>query len=238
MKIKLKVMYEKPEVSDAELEKFMDFDQLLAKRAVFIKRKKIQHVIVGTSAVLVIALVSWWMLLPNEELQKSTRQELVKKRVEPTLDELITVDSTADNPPSEQEKPERTIAIKERTEPVAEKPLQKKQYEGTPEPVYIQSAPADGYANLYSYFEHELTYPKEAITDSIQGTVTVHCIIGKDGKPKNIQIENSLGELFDKEVIRIVENMPAWVPATLDGSPMDSKISLPLSFKLKSTNHD
>jgi TonB family protein len=105
------------------------------------------------------------------------------------------------------------------------------------EGVYIQAEPVNGYPDLYAYFDRELTYPKEAMKDSVAGIVTVKFTVDKEGRARNVLIENSLGILFDQEVNRIVHEMPAWKPATYNGSPVTSKISIPLTFQLQKIKH-
>ncbi len=235
MENKLKVMYEKPDVSDAELEKFMDFDQLLVNRAALIRKRKIQYAVGGISCVVMVAAIFWWINSFREEVSTLQRQTSINETVKSPVEAVIVVDSADNNMPTIEKAEEKLITPSTKKTIVTQPEVTIKDEK---EPVYIQSAPVEGYANLYTYFERELIYPEEAIADSIQGTVTAHCTIGKDGKPKNIRIENSLGKAFDVEVIRIIESMPNWNPATLNGIPMESKISLPLSFKLKSSNHE
>lgn len=227
-------MYEKPEISDSELERFMDFDQVLIKRKTLIKKRKMYYAVSGTTAVVLVALFSWWMFSATNNLQIQQKREIATGHAEPKISEVIAVDSAERS--STEMKPERKLSPPPKKEARGHQPT--KIITEAVEPVYIQSMPVKGYANLYAYFERELTYPEAAISDSVQGTVTVHCNIAKDGKLKDIQIENSLGDLFDKEVLRIIENMPAWNPATLNQNPIESKISFPLSFKLKTTRHD
>lgn len=90
----------------------------------------------------------------------------------------------------------------------------------------------DGYPSLYAYFDRELKYPV-ASKDSIQGIVTVSFAITEAGKPDLIRIENSLGKAFDVECVRVIKNMPPWKPATINGKPVQVRLSIPLSFKIK-----
>jgi TonB family protein len=101
--------------------------------------------------------------------------------------------------------------------------------------VYREAQPVEGFSHLYKYFSTELKYPEEAIRDSIQGLVTVTFMIDSQGRPGKISILNSLGPLFDAEAIRLVNNMPAWRPATIDGKPIAAKFSLPLNFQFNAT---
>jgi TonB family protein len=234
---KLKVMYERPQVTDEELEKFMDFDQLLVKRAALIKQKRIQYILGITSTIVLLVLISWWMTHSRDNALSSPQQVTLAEPIESNQNTGISIDSTD----IEEEKKVNVFPDVEKAQPTKsriENPKEEIKEEVEQDPVYIQAAPVNGYANLFAYFEKELVYPEEAIAVSVQGTVIVHCTIDKEGRPKKIQIESSLGALFDKEVIRIINKMPAWNPATLNAIPLDSKISFPLSFKLKSVSHE
>lgn len=102
----------------------------------------------------------------------------------------------------------------------------------TPNLVYVQAVPVNGYPDLYEYFNRELKYPQEALKDSVQGEVTAVFTINVNGLPEKIIIENSLGPRFDQEVVRLITNMPAWRPATYNNKPVASKMSLPLTFQI------
>ncbi|HEY0653411.1 MAG TPA: energy transducer TonB, partial [Chryseosolibacter sp.] len=99
--------------------------------------------------------------------------------------------------------------------------------------VYVQASPVNGYPHLYAYFSRELKYPEEAKKDSIGGEVIAVFTISADGSPEKIVIEYSLGPAFDREVIRLITNMPPWSPATYNEKPVASKMSLPLTFQIK-----
>jgi hypothetical protein len=61
-------------------------------------------------------------------------------------------------------------------------------------------------------------------------------VVNTDGKPENITIKQSLGEPFEKEARRLIENMPLWKPATLNGKPVSSQMSIPLTFQIQKVN--
>ena len=83
------------------------------------------------------------------------------------------------------------------------------------------------------FLMHNLEYPSDGLNDSIQGVQTISFVINTAGKPEQIQVVNSLGEPFDRESRRLIENMPAWKPATLNGKPVESKISIPITFQIQ-----
>lgn len=101
------------------------------------------------------------------------------------------------------------------------------------EDIYVQAEPLKGYTALYAYFNEHLSYPPEAVKDSIEGIETVSFIINERGRPTQITITHSLGALFDQEALRVIGNMPDWSPATLNGRPVASQLSVPLTFQLK-----
>jgi len=100
-------------------------------------------------------------------------------------------------------------------------------------PVFVPAEPVNGYPALYEYFSKELVYPLESIKDSIQGVTLVTFIINVQGAPQHVETDHALGEPFEREAIRVIENMPAWKPAQLDGSPVRSKVSVPITFTFK-----
>jgi len=101
------------------------------------------------------------------------------------------------------------------------------------ESIYVQAEPINGYASLYAYLNANLQYPTESVKDSIQGIQTVSFIINVEGNPEKIQFGESLGSPFEIEARRLIENMPAWKPATLNGKPVSSKLALPITFEIK-----
>ncbi|MBL3657477.1 energy transducer TonB [Fulvivirga sediminis] len=97
---------------------------------------------------------------------------------------------------------------------------------------YQEARPMDGMEALYLYFENNLKYPSESVQDSISGVTIVSFFIDKEGQPVEISIDKSLGENFDKAAIEVIENMPKWLPATINGNPIKSKMSVPLTFNI------
>jgi len=114
--------------------------------------------------------------------------------------------------------------------PIISEPREK---EKTTENVVITARPLQGEEQLYTYFDQNLIYPQSAIKDSIEGIVEVQFSILKDSTVANIKIIKSLGGDFDKETIRVIKAMPKWIPATKNGKPIISRISIPLTFNIE-----
>ncbi|CAD5269135.1 MULTISPECIES: energy transducer TonB [unclassified Imperialibacter] len=101
------------------------------------------------------------------------------------------------------------------------------------EDVYLNAEPKDGFDLFYAFIESELTYPELARKDSVQGYVKVMFSVDVDGTLKDISIVESLGDLFDNEAIRVIKRSPAWKPASFNGYPVSSRMSIKLTFKVE-----
>ncbi|HEY3402871.1 MAG TPA: energy transducer TonB [Ohtaekwangia sp.] len=223
-------------LSDDELSQYMDFDQLLAKRnKVILKRKFIiGSVVLGVGLIILMTLlyVQNQPLTPVNEVRDAEQDQPGNSPVDPDSDQtsssgLGTELNVKDTSFIEKEKPGNPLVKKDSSSGKSRKQSTE------PEQVYLPAEPREGYPNLYSYFNANLVYPVNAIPDSIQGTLVISFVINKEGKPEEIHFSNSLGEAFESEASRLVSTMPAWNPATLNGKPMRSKVSLPLTFELK-----
>lgn len=216
--------------TDGEIKELMNFEELIAayKKAT----PKTSHGlallrwVIGASTVLVFSLSLYFSLKPNESKVQQKEQMIRKEPIESPPPETIT---SPNNLAKQSITPKPAVTAKK------EKKVINSEVEMvalTPE--YLAAEPIDGYPSLYSYFDRELKYPMQLTKDSIQGVESVAFVIDKNGKPVKIEIQQSLGAAFDKEVIRLIESMPPWKPATLNGEPILSKISIPFTFRIKS----
>ncbi len=85
------------------------------------------------------------------------------------------------------------------------------------------------------YVKKKLTYPSGAISDKIEGRVTVKFIIRKNGAPSNVQIIKSLRSDVDNECLKVISNMPKWNPGMINGKVVSVSYSIPIRFLLKET---
>ena len=83
------------------------------------------------------------------------------------------------------------------------------------------------------WVQSEVKYPEEAKAQKLQGTVYVNFVIGSSGKVANISVVRSVGELLDKEVIRVIKNAPVWVPGKQRGKEVAVSMSIPVKFVLE-----
>jgi TonB family protein len=86
--------------------------------------------------------------------------------------------------------------------------------------------------SIDSYFMRHIKYPKASRRNKTQGTVILSFLVKPDGSLENIEIVQSVSPEIDQEALRVVKNMPKWIPASYRNSFFSTKISLPISFKL------
>ena len=242
-------------MSDREIMSYMDFDSLLKKRNEMVIKQgagtptSLVRWIAGGSSVLVIGLLSViyfseknrFEITPGESGEDVSLTIPGRNDLSPdTGEEHAVVDSSAR---AIDPKIPEVIAIpveKNHIETSEEIDKGKKEKENqdksslslTTENVYSQAEPRGGYPALYDYFEKQLSYPLAALKDSVEGVVIVTFVIERDGHPTKIKIDQSLGEAFDREAVRLIEVMPGWEPARLGNEAVPSKVSIPITFTI------
>ena len=86
--------------------------------------------------------------------------------------------------------------------------------------------------NLVQYFSAHLRYPEAAKKAGVEGTVMVRFVVSSDGEVENIFITEGVSPDCDKEVERLMQDMPTWQPGEVDGKPVNVELVLPVKFKL------
>lgn len=255
----IKIMSTKPEVSDEELREYMNFEELLERRNAVVRKKKTNDLLwksgILSTAVITLAIV-WFLyrggtgeeqvapemnsdhaVMPGaaEPGTPVTEHDSAQFRISQDVPSPATSESEKASAAAEpsnarhNEAPDKKPEVNTNSETGKENSREEYQY--------AEAEPVDGFPALYEYFNKELVYPQEAMSDSIQGVVTCSFVIGITGAPENIRIQNSLGEAFDNEVRRLIEGMPAWKPATVNGKPVPSRLSIPVTFRLEKVSH-
>ncbi|HRP89368.1 MAG TPA: energy transducer TonB [Edaphocola sp.] len=86
------------------------------------------------------------------------------------------------------------------------------------------------------YMSKNVSYPREAWQNEIEGRVLVKFVVEKDGSITNVRIvkNNEIGYGIPKEAIRVIKNSPKWKPGIKDGKPVRSYMTVPISFRLES----
>jgi TonB family protein len=89
---------------------------------------------------------------------------------------------------------------------------------------------------MMKYFSSNLKYPTVAEANGWEGTIYVEFVVGKDGQVRDAfvtdETDTTADQSFKDEAIRVVDNMPKWVPGRQLGKPVITKYHLPIVFRM------
>lgn len=89
-----------------------------------------------------------------------------------------------------------------------------------------------GQDSLMRFIKSNLTYPRKAQDDGVQGRVVVRFVVNKLGKIVDAKVIRGIDPNCDREALRIVLAMPKWLPGKQNGQPVSVYYTLPVMFKL------
>lgn len=85
----------------------------------------------------------------------------------------------------------------------------------------------------------QITYPKIAKEQGIQGKVVASYELSEDGTVTNAKILRGVDPSIDAEAIRVLESSPKWEkPAMKNGKPVKVSYVIPLNFQLMGTSKE
>lgn len=89
-----------------------------------------------------------------------------------------------------------------------------------------------GMENFMGYLQHNLNYPEIAKKNGTEGKVFVEFVVNKDGTISHVKVIKGIGSGCDEEAAKVIRNSPSWRPGVKDGRAVNTKLVLPISFKL------
>lgn len=112
----------------------------------------------------------------------------------------------------------------------------------------------EGIEGFHRYIALNLTYPAEAIANSVGGKVFVQFVVDSTGQVKDAFVmtcilsndpkeskkkkrsdtdtsKNNYG--LDNAAMEVVRNSPAWIPGNINGKPVNVIMRIPIVFNIK-----
>ena len=89
-----------------------------------------------------------------------------------------------------------------------------------------------GKEELFKYLAYNMIYPADAAKNKVEGRVLVAFVVEHDGSISNVNVVNSVYPSLDKEAIRVVSEMPKWIPGKANGKTVRVKYTIPITFRL------
>lgn len=85
---------------------------------------------------------------------------------------------------------------------------------------------------INKYLNKNTRYPEVAQRLKLEDKVYVSFIISKSGEVKSAEVVRGNYESLNAEALRVIENMPTFVPGTQRGKKVRMKMTIPVNFKL------
>ena len=95
----------------------------------------------------------------------------------------------------------------------------------------MPSYPGD-MAECYMFVARQMHYPEEAEEKGIEGRVLIRFVVEKDGRLTNFEVIESPDPLLSNEALRVLKQMPKWIPAKNKGKDVRCRYSMPILFRL------
>lgn len=90
-----------------------------------------------------------------------------------------------------------------------------------------------GRKELLKYVEENMVYPADMRILGTEGEVVVEFFVERSGVISGVNVVKGLSKEFDEEAIRLVRNMPRWIPGKKDGVLVRYKMTMPINFRLR-----
>jgi len=85
---------------------------------------------------------------------------------------------------------------------------------------------------LAKYLQSRLKYPAEAKSKQIEGSVQVRFVVEADGSVSRAEIVKGIGYGCDEEALRLISQMPDWIPGENEGVRVPVYKALAIQFQL------
>jgi TonB family protein len=249
---KYKIITSADRPSDQEIEAYKDFDGLLKKHQSALRYKKLLQA--GISGISVAGLIGAYLFFvpAAPPAVENEGAPIVQEAPAASLPEFpagtAVLEELALAPESKEElaqaprpEPEPSLSASVRGSSAQQQKASRSDLAlVTPAPadeaespegvlaVFSKPEPAMGYKALYEHLDREKIMPADAA--GVSGVVLVSFAINERGEAVDIEIEKSLHEACDAEAVRLVQEMPAWKPASVNGKPVKTRLAIPVRF--------
>lgn len=100
------------------------------------------------------------------------------------------------------------------------------------EKVIVNPSFPGGQTVLDQFIQQHIVYPEAAIEEEIETSAKVVLQLDDQGDVIAFSFPEPVEPSFQKSIVQLVEHMPNWIPAKVDGKPVRAKINLSIQFAL------
>jgi TonB family protein len=91
--------------------------------------------------------------------------------------------------------------------------------------------PGEIYA-MHKFLRDNMQYPTKAQETGTQGTIYIRFVVRDTGKITDAKVLAGIGNGCDEEALRVVKEMPNWIPGRDNGKAVSVYYTIPIEFKL------
>lgn len=153
----------------------------------------------------------------------------------PSKQEIANVEGNTDNPHSQAGMTDEANAVKGEEDQTTALDPNATDLKDNPLNFHIvEDLPQfpGGAVEMMKWLTKNLRYPVLARDSRIQGKVIVQFVVNKDGTVSNIQVQQSVDPLLDREALRVVRMMPKWKAGIQRDKPCRTRVVIPVVFSL------
>ena len=89
------------------------------------------------------------------------------------------------------------------------------------------------YGDIFYYIFKNIQYPEAALQNEKEGRVYVNFVVDTNGVVTKANVLRGLGDGCDEEALRLVNNMPKWIPGKQNGQHVKVAYNLPVEFSIQ-----
>jgi len=94
------------------------------------------------------------------------------------------------------------------------------------------ATPSGGRKAFQKYLRDKLIYPQQALSNQVEGKVTIQFTVNPTGELSDFQVVKGLGYGCDEEVIRLIKQGPKWAPSKKNDEAVADKVRVRMRFSL------
>jgi TonB family protein len=158
-------------------------------------------------------------------------------KTSPSVEKAKVITSTKEvSKPQEPEKVKAKQTESSKSSMSDQKKVQKKAKDDSGNEVFVvvddpPQYPGGDEARM-KYMQQSIKYPEEARKKGVQGTVFVSFVVEVDGQVSNAKILRGIGAGCDEEALRVIKEMPKWIPGKQNEKPVRVVFNIPIKFAL------
>jgi protein TonB len=181
-----------------------------------------------------IALMNLAVDNTEEEMVEITQQE--KPPPPPKPPQQTTIIEIVEDDVEIEDEIEIDVEADQETEVEEYIPMEEPEEEAEEAQIFtvVEAMPSfpGGDAARIKYLNANIKYPTIARESGIQGRVFVTFVVEKDGRVTDVKVLRGIGGGCDEEAVRVIKNMPKWVPGKQRGKSVRVQFNMPILFKL------